>query len=141
MSGHGIAPKDPDRRRNRSSPRRGEWKASPGIGWQHTPFPQAPDGLTEASRIAWTTWLRAWFAAHWEPGDLPALRIMVLLFDQVERGKYQRAAELRMWLDGFGVTKKGQQDRRWAEPTTVEPSTPKPPRQYDHLRALPGHGA
>ena len=38
------------------------------------------------------------------------------LWDRVDRGDIWRAAELRQWLDGFGITPKGQQDRRWTKP-------------------------
>ena len=37
--------------------------------------------------------MRAWFVAHWCDGDLPGLRVLILLHDQVERGKYQRGGE------------------------------------------------
>jgi hypothetical protein len=70
-----------------------------------------------ASVDAWSTWMGAWFAAHWSPDDLPGLRTLVRIYDQVERGEYQRANELRLQMDTYGITPKGQQDRRWAKPT------------------------
>ena len=111
------APKPPGQRRRRNKPTRGEWKAPPGIGWQHGPFPEPPSGVLRATRDAWRTWMTSWVAAFWEPGNLPQLRVVALLYDAVERGKYARAPELRMWLDGAGITQKGQQDRRWLPPT------------------------
>jgi hypothetical protein len=39
------------------------------------------------------------------------------VYDQVERGEFQRAGELRLQMDTYGITPKGQQDRRWARPT------------------------
>jgi hypothetical protein len=70
----------------------------------------------KASRDAWATWFRAWFAAHWTPDDLPGLRTVIRLFDQVEAGEFARCTELRLAMDGYGITPKGQQDRRWARP-------------------------
>jgi hypothetical protein len=139
MSGHGSAPKVPDQRRNRSAPVRGEWRASPGIGWQHGPIPAVPQGLTDESRTAWDVWMHSWFASHWTPGDLPTLTVTVRLFDEVARGRYQRAGELRMWLDGAGVTFKGRQDRRWAPPVDEPAHEPAPAAatRYGHLRAVP----
>lgn len=139
MPGRGPVPKPADQRRNHSKPRRGEWRASPGIGWQHGPIPPTPQGLTEASEVAWDVWFQAWFAAFWTPGDLPALTVTIRLFDEVARGRFVRAAELRMWLDSYGVTKKGQQDRRWAPPIEDSQLGPAstPSGRYGHLRAIP----
>jgi large subunit ribosomal protein L6 len=74
---------------------RGEWTPAAGIGWQHEILPDAPTGLLKASKDAWAIWFRAWFAAHWTPDDLPGLRQVVRLYDQVERGEFTRATELR----------------------------------------------
>lgn len=136
----GPAPKLNRRRRN--VPARGDYKAVPGEGWQHGAIPAAPDGLVEPSRIAWETWMRAWFAAHWTPDDLPGLRQVIRLYDQVERGEFQRASELRLSMDTYGITPKGQQDRRWVRPKQEEAataaSTPAKEKKsrYAHLRAV-----
>src|SRR5437660_281046 len=104
MAGRGFAPKKQGQRRNRTAPSRGEWTAVASGGWQHGPIPKPPTGLTPASRAAWAIWFRAWYAAHWGPADLPGLRVVVLLYDQVHRGEHQRAAELRLWLDTYGLS-------------------------------------
>jgi len=83
--------------------------------------PAPPDGLREASLEAWRVWLTAWFAAHWSPADLPGLRHLIRLYDQVERGEFQRSTELRLGMDTYGITPKGQQDRRWAPPSEELP--------------------
>jgi hypothetical protein len=69
-----------------------------------------------ASVEAWRVWLGSWFAAHWTPDDLPGLRQVIRVYDQVERGEFQRANELRLQMDTYGITPKGQQDRRWVRP-------------------------
>ena len=117
MAGRGPAPKSDRRRVN--APARGEW-ATAEPGWQHGEIPDPPDGLLEASRVAWVTWMESWFAGHWLPADLPALRQVIRLYDQVERGEFQRSAELRMSMDTYGISPKGQQDRRWAPPAEAE---------------------
>ncbi len=137
MPGRGPEPKADRRRRN--TPARGEWKPSAGVGYQHTPFPLPPDGLLAPSRAAWEVWLRSWFASHWTPDDLPGLRQVIRLYDQVERGEYQRATELRLSMDTYGITPKGQQDRRWSPPKAeVEPVSIAAPTagKYGHLRAV-----
>lgn len=120
MAGRGRAPKDPEARRNAVAPQRGDWQATPGVGWQHGAVPPPPDGLLAPSRTAWETWMRAWFAAHWTPDDLPGLRKVVQLYDATERGELHRSAELRMSMDNYGITPKGQQDRRWTRPKPDE---------------------
>jgi hypothetical protein len=122
MAGRGQAPKDQTQRRNRTDPGRGEWHPAAGVGWQHGATPAPPDGLLEATRQAWDTWMAAWFAAHWTPDDLPGLRTLIRLYDQVERGEWPRATELRLSMDTYGITPKGQQDRRWARPVDEKPA-------------------
>jgi hypothetical protein len=85
----------------------------------------------------WDGWFRSWWAANWTPDDLPALHFVIRLYDRVTRGDVKRAAELRQWMDGYGITPKGQQDRRW-----VKPLPPRGPSKldrfldpYSHLRA------
>jgi hypothetical protein len=95
-----------------------------------------------ASRAAWTAWFLGWAAAHWSPDDLPRLRQVVRLYDQVERGHFERAAELRLSMDSYGITPKGQQDRRWRPPAppSREQQEPAPvapgASRYAHLRIV-----
>lgn len=123
MAGRGRVPKA-ERRNPSDVPIRGEWAATEGIGWQHGEPPAPPDGLLKPSRDAWSVWLAAWFAAHWTPDDLPGLRQVIRLYDQVERGEFQRASELRLQMDTYGITPKGQQDRRWQRPAEEKPVAP-----------------
>lgn len=116
MAGRGRAPKQSDQRVGHVQPQRGEWQHAPGEGWQHGDVPDPPDGIKSETREAWETWMSAWYAAFWTPEDLPALRSMLMLYDQVMRGEYQRHPELRLNMDTWGITPKGQQDRRWAPP-------------------------
>ena len=139
MAGRGRTPKV-NRQNPRDVPKRGDWVAADG-GWQHGEIPSAPDGLLEASRTAWDVWLKAWFAAHWTPDDLPGLRQLIRLYDQVERGEFQRASELRLQMDTYGITPKGQQDRRWTRPKPEEEPQSQSQRlqgddPYAHLRVV-----
>lgn len=85
-----------------------------------------------ATLEAWRIWMGSWIAAHWSPEDLPGLRQLIRVYDQVERGEFQRAGELRIQMDTFGLTPKGRQDRRWAPP--AEEKTPAPVRQIKSRR-------
>lgn len=138
MAGRGAAPKE--NRRNKSDlPARGEIQRVDVEGWQHGDVPVPPDGLMAASVEAWSTWFAAWFAAFWTPADLPGLRHVIRLYDQVERGEYQRSAELRLSMDTYGITPKGQQDRRWARPVEPKPARAvgRATGTYGHLRSVP----
>ena len=128
----GPAPKEQRRRRN--VPARGEWKTTPGVGWQHGPIPEPPEGLTSMSLDAWRTWMGSWFAAHWTPGDLPGLRVVIRLYNEVVLGRFQRSTELRLWMDTFGVTPKGAMDRRWQRPKPDAPAKVK--RTDPYLRLM-----
>lgn len=133
MAGRGPAPKDDRRRRN--EPVRGEPHAAEGEGWRHGEIPVPPDGLMPASLEAWRVWFGSWFAAHWGPEDVPGLRQVIRLYDQVERSEFVRATELRQGMDNYGITPKGQQDRRWKRPVKdeVRPAQATSGR-YAHLR-------
>ena len=133
MAGRGRAPK-PDRI-NHHELTRGAPTTASTVGWAHGEPPAPPDGLMPASINAWATWFEAWFAAFWTPADLPGLRHMIRLYDQVERSEWSRATELRLTMDTYGVTPKGQQDRRWrppADPTPHQPTT----SHYARLRVV-----
>lgn len=133
-------------RRRRNVPARGEWKATPGIGWQHGAVPEPPDGLMAATREAWTTWMRAWFASHWTPDDLPGLRIVITQYDAVERANPAKANDvttLVRLMDTYGITPAGQQSRRWSPPEAEDkpvddqrPAATKSTDPYRHLRAV-----
>lgn len=130
-----------EHRRRRNVPERGEWAPTPGIGWQHGEVPKPPAALKPESRQAWQTWMTSWVASHWTPDDLPGLRVVILTYDQLHRGEFQRGPELRMLMDTYGITPKGQQDRRWqrpkGEPVAVTPDAATPPDSpYGHLRSV-----
>ena len=138
MAGRGPQPKDPAKRVRRAAATRGDAVAAQSTGWQHGTIPSPPDGLKDASAEAWSTWFGAWFAAHWEPTDVPGLRQVIRLYDEVERGEFVRATELRLQMDTYGITPKGQQDRRWAKPKEADatPAARSKGTRYQHLKAV-----
>jgi hypothetical protein len=136
MPGCGFVPKAPSQRRRRAAPIRGEWQAATAVGWQHGRIPAPPRGLTEAAWAAWRTWFRAWFASQWAPADLPGLRKVIQLYDATERGEFRFRGELRLWEDTYGITPKGQQDRRWLPPEPTAPLGASRGDHYPHLRVV-----
>jgi hypothetical protein len=139
MAGSGPPPKE-DRQR-RGEPVRGDWQSAPGVGWQHGEVPKPPPNLRPVSREAWGVWFAAWFASHWTPDDLPMLRQVIRLYDKVERDDASAAdlTQFRQLIDSYGITPKGQQDRRWSAPKDEPNATAgEPPAagRYGHLRAV-----
>lgn len=158
MAGRGPAPKPTTQRRTAHAPIRGEWQATPGIGWQHGEIPPVPDGVHADTREAWGIWMRAWFASHWTPDDLPGLEHLASLHSECRTAFHEPfiesegprggtiyvrrpspVTELRQMLDNYGITPKGQQDRRWEapkaeaeQPTRKRAATGDSP--YAHLR-------
>jgi hypothetical protein len=66
------------------------------------------------------------------------LRKVVQLYDATERGELHRSAELRLSMDNYGITPKGQQDRRWQRPKAEDVSAVVPPasEKYARLKAV-----
>lgn len=112
------------------NPRVHPWNPSPGSGWQHgdpedgrRKIPSPPVGLMPESEEAWRMWFTSWWASNWSLEDLPQLQLIIRQFDKVVRGELA-LKELTPALDGFGITPKGRQDRRWLPPEAPKPAKP-----------------
>lgn len=137
MAGRGAPAKPPEQRR-RSNPPAHEWRNAEGRGWRHGPMPDPPPKMTKAAKDAWASWMGSWWAWFWDEDDLPALRQIVRLYDQVERGEFQRHAELRIAMDTYGITPKGRAERRWRPPaaeSAPEAAAPSAVAVLDDYRA------
>lgn len=137
----GPAPKDPTKRRRTNAPARGEFKPPPGSGWQHGRRPKAPLGLMPESLLTWATWFDGWFAGYWTPADVPGLRLVIKLYDMVERGREDKLPELRLQMKAYGISPEGQMALRWVQPADLEP-VPRgkakgvKPERHAHLKAV-----
>lgn len=111
-------PQRPDQRRHQIK------NAEPG-GWAHgdpndkrRKFPKCPESIRMAEAVkAWDAWFQSWWAAFWLPEDLPALELVITLYEGVMLGKLD-PSKLTPLLDRYGITPKGRQDLRWAPPAT-----------------------
>jgi hypothetical protein len=140
MAGRGFAPKEQSVTHHK--PQLGDFRASPGVGWQHGPIPPCPY-RGAAVQAAWKAWMEAWFASNWSPQDLPGLKMVAKMYAKVAAGELRWAAELRLQMDGYGITPKGQQTLRWKPPKVEPVATPDAPKadpgaKYAYLRAVPG---
>jgi hypothetical protein len=109
MAGRGAAPKPADQRRRRNEPARGEWVDLEPLAKPVLPALGARKGGWSAhSRMMWDAWRKDPVSAQWSPSDLAYAR------DTIERFEQQApAAELRLRMDGLGLTPKGKRDLRW----------------------------
>lgn len=104
-----------------SNRQRAQWKHPQAPGWQHGRRPNPPSGLSDAGKKAWQTWLGSWWAYFYTPDDLPGLELTVKVYDGCLLGHVD-VAKVTPLLDRYGITPKGRQDLRWAEPSREEPA-------------------
>ncbi len=81
--------------------------------------------------------MESWFASHWTPADLPNLRLIVVLYSTIasRRATAAERSEFRQLADSYGITPKGQQDRRWTAPKPDQDGAQSDvaPSPYAHL--------
>lgn len=141
MAGRGPAPKLPEERRDGHQKRRGEWIELPAVNPAKPPaMPTAPKGgWSVGTRSAWKAWWADPVSLCWTPADVENVRALAYLHHEVERGKSSAAPEVRLRLDGLGLTQKGKRDFRWRIVTDEvagarEKSKPAP--HYERLRVV-----
>lgn len=117
MAGTGPAPKPGAERRRRNEPARGEWvdlshifkpaiaTKPPARGRGHGPW--HPRTLA-----AWKAWRADPVGQVWTPADLGAVVDLAYLHHEWVRGEVRLAAEIRLRMDGLGLTAKGKRDLR-----------------------------
>ena len=116
----GRPPKDPSQKVTRHAMKY-PWTESGTQGWRWEK-PKPPTGLSKEARDAWDAWFTAWWAVHYELEDVPALRNLIRLFDQVSRRPDDRGlqSELHRQMNTWGLTTKGRTDNRWLAPKVEE---------------------
>ena len=114
MAGRGPEPKHEGQRRRTNKPARGEWLDLPPTNPAKTPgMPRAPKGGWAAgTRAAWIAWWSDPASLTWTPADIEAVRALTGLHHELERGKFSLAPEVRLRLDGLGLSQKGKRDLR-----------------------------
>lgn len=121
MPGQGAAPKLPEQRRNRVAPQRGEWIEIPNVGLGAP----APDPEWNAETVAaWESWWNDPASTQWTAADVGSVRYLAKLFDL---GSVTIANEMRLRMDGLGLTQKGKRDMRWRVVEVEEEVEPKKP--------------
>ena len=142
MAGRGPAPKDARKRRNTSLPRRGEWIDLPAEAPGRVPAMPRGSRWSPEARQLWAEWHKDPASLTWTPADHGTARMTLRLFARWEADPTASlAAEIRLRLDGLGLSQKGKRDLRLrvagAEANEAKPARPS---HYAHLTAVPDAG-
>lgn len=113
MPGRGPAPVDPSRRRRRNVPARGEWVDLPEV-WERRlgELPGPPERWSARTRAAWEAWACDPATTQYGPSDLAAVEMLAWVMEESVQGRV-KPSEVRLWMDGLGLTPKGKRDLRW----------------------------
>lgn len=125
----GPAPKFPENRRNRSEPRRGEWVDLYPLDKPVLPAlsrrSKAEGGAwSRIARDVWKAWRSDAATGQYTEADVAyALQAIDLVDRMAGAGNAALASEIRLRMDGLGLTPKGRQALRWriAQPAEVVP--------------------
>lgn len=117
MAGTGPAPKLADERRRRNEPARGEWTelpplAEPVIAARPPARAKGTGPWSKRTLAAWRSWRADPVGAIWGPAERDAIIDLAYLHHEWCSGKLQLSAELRLRMDGLGLTPKGKRDLR-----------------------------
>ncbi len=121
MPGQGVAPKLPDQRRRTNAPARGEWIEIPKVGLG---APLGNPDWSARTRAAWDAWWNDPASTQWTPADVDSVRYLAELHNL---GSPTIASEMRLRMDGLGLTQKGKRDLRWRIVEVEEEVEPKKP--------------
>lgn len=147
--GNGPAPKDAGARVRRAEPARGEWVYLPPIGKKPILAAQPPgrgrgNGAWNPRTLrAWKQWRQDPATTQWGPAEISACEDLAFLHHGMCTGT-EKASEVRLRMDGLGLTAKGKRDLRWRAPTETATAAPpeeekpakKPAAGRRHLRAV-----
>ena len=122
----GPAPKDPSQRRRRNAPARGEWVDLPKL--TEPVLPEIPEGnWSDRTREAWQLWRDDPATSQYSSAGIAQAINLLHLFEGWVQGD-EKYSEVRLTMDGLGLTPKGKRDLRWRAPqeTTDEPERERP---------------
>jgi hypothetical protein len=66
---------------------------------------------------AWSSWRHDPATTQYGPSEIQSAVDLAYLYEQWARGDMKLAAEIRLRMDGLGLTPKGKRDLRWRVPT------------------------
>lgn len=125
MAGRGPAPKEASQRRRRNEPNRGEWIDLPATVEKPVlpTLPRRPKGMgpwSARTRSAWNQWRKDPATTQFGEADIASALDLAHLHNAWSRGEMRLAPEIRLRMDGLGLTPKGKRDLRWRVPPPGE---------------------
>lgn len=133
MAGRGPAPQEVRRRRN--EPARGDWVDLEPLEAPVLPeLPKLPRGekWRAQTRVTWEAWRQDPVTALWSPADVAHALDTILLHNQMTAST---ANEVRLRMDGLGLTPKGKRDLRWRIREREHEDAPRSRRRSPGLEA------
>jgi hypothetical protein len=118
----GPPPKNRSARRRRNAPAGGEWVDLPPVVIRALPRRSGEGAWSARARATWGAWGRDPATTQWSPADVAyAIDTLYLVDLCARRPTSSLAAEIRLRMDGLGLTPKGKRNLRWriAGPTEV----------------------
>ena len=113
----GPAPKHPLARRRRNAPAGGEWVDPPPLDkpvLQALPPRSGEGDWSKWARDVWESWRQDAATAQWTSADVHyALDTLTLIDACACKPRTAFAAEIRLRMDGLGLTPKGRRNLRW----------------------------
>jgi hypothetical protein len=133
MAGRGPAPKPKDQRRRTNAPTRGEWVDLPAVATPTLPeLPKRPRGAGRwhpRTVAAWEAWRQDPASTQYGSAEVSAALELAWLHHESIMDGEPKASEIRLRMDGLGLTAKGKRDLRWRAPTEHAAEEVKPERE------------
>lgn len=152
MAGRGPAPKPEGQRRRQNVPERGEWADLPPLEAPVLPELDSSRDWHPRTTALWDAWRVDPASGMFGPAEIAAAVELAWLVDEFATGNVRvegedrqaarervTPAELRLRMDGLGLTAKGKRDLRWrstAEHAPADAPEDKPLADVHRLRAV-----
>jgi hypothetical protein len=117
----GPAPKPAHLRRRRNTPAGGEWVDLPEL--EGPVLPELPEGnWSEHSVAMWEAWRADRATSQFSSADVGYALATIRIADAYHRGgPASLVGELRLRMDGLGLTPKGKRNLRWRVADAADP--------------------
>ena len=120
----GIGPAPAESRRRANTPARGEWVDLAPLEAPVLPeLPELAGGeWSERARSTWAAWRADPVTAQYTSADISYALDAIMLYEAMTPSS---ANEVRLRMDGLGLTPKGKRDLRWRIQSDAEAAKPK----------------
>jgi len=115
-------PAPAENRRRRNEPARGEWVDLPPIDKPFLPaLPEREEGWSSRTEQTWAMWRMDPATSQYTPAEISYALDAIYLYEEMTPSS---ANEVRLRMDGLGLTRKGKKDLRYRVAEDEEPAAP-----------------